>query len=365
MPMKKTFKTFSILWINNFTIGLTYFSISSLSTLISADLGFSDAQLSILFSLPTFAFMIGMWFPGAIVDALGYRRSIPLVFCLTWLPSVFKLFTRNFTVFALLTVLQSCGILLASPTTSKTVKDLQFPQPGKILGVVNTGMTIGTWCSHTFSLRLAESLSGWKGASFLYLAITFLLGGLGLLLMFSEKAAVSNEQKTAQPYIVSVSKEKAARVFSLFAGSRRYKVILLSLAAIYFSNLAVSFSLNNWLPKLLTYGGFPAQVSASAASFFALGSMCSAILVPFLLPQLLERSQYIAPISILGSILLSSLAFIQLAWAAVTISLALGILIGIIQLVVICKIVENSHQEALVCILFCVFCRQYRGNNRH
>lgn len=70
--------------------------------------------------------------------------------------------------------------------------------------------------------------------------------------------------------------------------------------------------------------------------------MCSAILVPFLLPQLLERSQYIAPISILGSILLSSLAFIQLAWAAVTISLALGILIGIIQLVVICKIVENS-----------------------
>ena len=337
---QRIFRSSAALWVNSFTIGLMYFSISSLSTLIGKDLGFSDAQLSILFSLPTFAYIVTGWLPGSVVDRLGKRKSIVLVFILLWIPAFLKLTTANYAVFVVLTVIQSAGILLSAPSNSKTVKELDIPNFAKVLGLVNTGMTIGTWCTHTFALKLAGSTGSWKGATLIFLAVTLLLGTIALFLLLTLR-----ETKQEKPAEMPESQTKPGKKQGLFSGTKEQNLVLIGIAVLYFGTLATSFALNNWLPKLLTYGGFSASDSALSASMFALGSLLSTVAIPFLFPNSLRKSAFSIPSSVFTIGLLVLLLFLKAPAAALAAALLLGVLSGFLQIMVQYQIVENCSSK--------------------
>lgn len=313
-----------------------YFSIASMAVLISEDLGFTDLQLSILFSLPTFSFIVAAWFPGLIVDKIGVRVTIPATFLLIWLASFFKIYSNSFELFVILTIFQSIGILLAGPSTSKTVKQLDTTESGKILSIINAGMMIGAWTTHTFSLRLVVLLGSWQNVTLFYLCITAILGVISLGLMFKTETKLEKIVYINEPEIMS------SNFLSLFVGTKRYKMILIALSTIFFGMFSVSFALSNWFPRLLTDGGFSLKIAAQAASFLTFGSVFTSIFITFALPGLLNN--YVFPVYVagLGAILLISFIFIKQVWIILLISIIIGAIIGVTQLIVQYQIVLNS-----------------------
>lgn len=345
----RIFQVSSTLWINGFTIGLTYFCISSLSTLIGADLGYSDAQLSILFSLPTFMFVVCGWFPGLVVDRIGVRISTPVVFIFVWIPALLKLFVSSYFLFAALTVAQSLGIMLLMPTVTKGVKLLDPPQSARVLGLVNTGMSIGTFATHTFALSIARQLSdSWKNAVVVFLLVTLALEVISLPLFYSVKPPLPSGRENVRD---------ASKGVGLFAESSENKAILIGLSVMFFGSFGISFALNNWLPKLLTYNGFTAESSAASASMYSLASLCASVVISLIFPRLAEKTKLAIPA--IGTVTAALLLMLVVPGdlSARVLSFILGFVLGFLQFLVQFQIVCNSDPTNVgkyTSFLFCI-----------
>lgn len=325
------------LWCMNFTIGILFFSLASLSPVFSSELGFSDAQLSVLFSLPNFIFVFLGWLPGIFADKAGPGKTMTIGFTLITAPALVRVLLPTYTMFLATTFIQSLGIALTSPVSSIMIKSLDLEDNSKAVGIVNTGMTVGTWVSHLSAYRLACLTGSWKFAVSLFFIISAVMGILSTIFVC--------RHSTHHPLRLAAGKDTKLTAGRAPAVTIDTKKITVALCLINFGILGASFAINNWLPLLLTYKSFTVGFATSCSSLYSMGSFVITFAMPFVYAKSLDNSAITIPSAlaiVAALLLLSATSSAQISAAVVLFE---GLAIGFVQLLVQYQIVENAPAD--------------------
>lgn len=274
--MKRVIQATFLAWSNNFIVGILFFALSSMAVPISQDMQLSQGQMGLLFALPCIIIACGGGLPGLLVDRLG-PGSIWISFGLTWLGAMGLVFCRSWATLLLLVLLESMGITLGMPASNAIIKRLGRKDYEKLLGIVGTGMSIGTWATHSSALRLLAHWGDWRWVLLLFGGVTLALGAINLLLW--RRNPLWGEATVPTPAKQDCRADKAGL-------DRRNLSLLFTL---YFGIMGISFAMNSWLPAILTMKGFDGVFAGSCAAIYTVGSFLCSLAVPFLAGRVLLK----------------------------------------------------------------------------
>lgn len=336
-------KIVSMLFLVNLASGIFYFSTSSLSPLIANDLHFTDAQLAVLFSIPSLGYAVLLDLPGRFVDLFSEKRSVILAYGLICLSGLLKIFSRSYAVFVVSTVCLTAGMVISLPASKSIIKGLNTPHFEKLVVFSNLGMTIGNWVSHTLSMPLADSLQGWRGAYAVYGIVMLALGSLCCVKMLS---GLKNHQ--VAPMEVRTQEQKTAS-----RGSAGIKLILMLLL---FGVYGQSFAMNSWMPKMLTARGFDADAAGFSASLYSFGLLAVTIGITFFFPKLMNNKKWMAVAGVTTLPLLALIGLLRASAGIYAVSLMIGLAVGVQELYTQCLIVECSPKKDTAKFISAVYC---------
>jgi MFS family permease len=280
------------------------------------DLGLDTFQVSLIYAAPLLAFVIFTFFGGMITDVLGLRKSSILSGVFITGFGILRGFSTNFHFLLITSFLFGIGGGLLYPNLSKMVASwFEDQKKGTASGIYlmagGMGQVFSLSITTAFILPLFQF--NWRFCFIFY-------GGFSLIIviLWIFLAKEKETSKNASNELVSFHSLK-----QLFVNKA-----VLRLCLIIFFGFSVLMGLTNYMADLLDAKGLVDPIYVYLASILSLGIALGNVSLPSVSDLLKKRKLFLVLCSIIATILLLLLQFVNIGELLWPLIFCLGLMIG-------------------------------------
>ena len=271
---------------------------------LTADLGLTFAQASVIVSLPTLLMGVMSVPGGALADRWGSARVIALGLALVALGGGLRAFAPIFAAIFASSILFGAGIGIAQPPLPRLIR-IWFPgRLGLTTGIYASGMV----CGSIFGALISGLLLARAGGHDAWRLPIFLWGGLAALGL-AAWMIVMQPWRAPRPYSASEGVVRESRDAARTWSPWRHRGAWLA-AMIFGSQGLVYYLLIAWLPAIYHEAGVAAAPAAALFAVFNAATLPGILLFPIWSDRLHRRRP---PVLIAAVILLAGVLGLLLA----------------------------------------------------
>ena len=166
-----------------FTVAMQQICMSVLFKEIAEDLGMNLVEMGIVWGMPAFAGLLGVFFAGLLTDRFGAIRVMGIACILSGILGALRGTTDSFLSLAIVTFFFGLSMWIIPSSVFKTTATWFSGRKLVVAnGVVSAGMGLGfTVGSLISATMLSPMLGSWRGVVFLYGGISVLIGLIWML----------------------------------------------------------------------------------------------------------------------------------------------------------------------------------------
>lgn len=260
-------------WLIYFCFGLTAAGLAPLVQPITQELGLSHSAMGAILGAWPLVYIVSAIPCGALVDAVGARRSLFLAALLIGLSGVLRGLAEGHASLFLAVAVFGLGGPLISVGAPKLISQwFEGGERGFAMGVYVTGPGVGGIVALALTNGVMMGLTGgdWRAVLFVYAGFVLACGVVWLAITAHGAAHAVERRAALEP------RQPQLQVFAELLRLPSVRLVLAMSIGIFFFN----HGLNNWLPEMLRSGGMSLEAAGYWASIPTAVGIAGALLIP-------------------------------------------------------------------------------------